>query len=35
MRLKNKRVLVTGGCGLVGSHIAEKCLFEGANVKII
>lgn len=35
MRLQNKNVLVTGGCGLVGSHIAEKCLKEGARVRII
>ena len=35
MRLQNKNVLVTGGCGLVGSHISEKCLKEGAKVRII
>lgn len=29
-----KRVLVTGGAGLVGSHLAEKLLEVGANVRV-
>lgn len=32
---QNKNVLVTGGCGFIGSHIAEKLVAVGANVKII
>ncbi len=27
--------LVTGGCGFIGSHIAEKLVFEGNRVKIL
>ena len=30
--LKNKNVLVTGGTGLVGSHLTEKLIDLGANV---
>ena len=31
---KNKRVLVTGGTGLIGSHVVEELLNLGANVRI-
>lgn len=31
---KNKNVLVTGGTGLVGSHIVEQLLKQGSNVRI-
>ncbi len=31
----NKNVLVTGGCGFIGSHIAEKLVTLGAKVTII
>lgn len=31
----NKNVVVTGGCGFIGSHIAEKLVSLGANVTII
>ena len=33
--LKSKNVLVTGGTGLVGSHLVEKLLGIGANVFIL
>lgn len=32
MNLTNKRVLVTGGAGLVGSHIVDELVKEGARV---
>ena len=35
MLLKNKKVLITGGLGFIGSHLAKKCLKEGAIVTII
>ncbi len=33
MELKNKKVLLTGADGFIGSHLAERLLQEGANVK--
>lgn len=33
MRLKNKKVLVTGACGFIGSHLVERLLEEGCDVK--
>lgn len=33
--LKNKNVLVTGGTGLVGSHLVEKLINIGANVVVL
>ncbi|MDX9924276.1 MAG: GDP-mannose 4,6-dehydratase, partial [Ignavibacteriaceae bacterium] len=30
-----KKVVITGGAGFIGSHIAEYCLNEGAVVHII
>ena len=32
---KNKNVLVTGGCGFIGSHIAQTLVTLGANVTIM
>ena len=32
---KNKPVLVTGGCGFIGSHLAEKLVELGAQVNIL
>jgi nucleoside-diphosphate-sugar epimerase len=32
---KNKKVLVTGGCGFIGSHLAETLVSYGAQVTII
>jgi len=33
MRLKNKKVLVTGSDGFIGSHLVEKLVDEGAVVR--
>lgn len=35
MELKNKRLLVTGADGFIGSHLVEKLLVEGAHVKAL
>ena len=31
----NKKVLVTGACGFIGSHLAEKLLAEGNEISVI
>ncbi|AFD09294.1 NAD-dependent 4,6-dehydratase LegB [Solitalea canadensis] len=33
MQLKDKKVLVTGADGFIGSHLVERLIDEGANVK--
>jgi UDP-glucose 4-epimerase len=33
--LKGKKILVTGGCGFIGSHIVDRCVKEGAEVTIL
>ena len=33
--LKNKRILITGGAGFVGSYITEQLLAEGVSEIVI
>ena len=33
--LANKKILVTGGCGFIGSHLVKRLLREGADVYIM
>ncbi|MBT7899813.1 MAG: NAD-dependent epimerase/dehydratase family protein, partial [Candidatus Marinimicrobia bacterium] len=32
MNMKMKKILITGGCGFVGSHLSEKLLNQGNEV---
>jgi len=33
--MKNKRILITGGAGMIGSHIADLCIQDGAKEIVI
>jgi len=33
MKLRNKKVLITGSEGFIGSHLVERCVKEGAKVR--
>jgi UDP-glucose 4-epimerase len=32
---KNKKILITGGAGFIGSHLANNLITEGARVTVI
>jgi len=34
MRVRGKKVLVTGADGFIGSHLAERLVLEGAPVRV-
>ena len=33
--LKNKKIIVTGGAGFIGSHLTNRLVNEGAKVTVI
>ena len=35
MSLQGKKILVTGGCGFIGSHVAQRLVDLGARVVIL
>ena len=32
--MKNKRILITGGAGFIGSHLVKRLVYEGSNVTV-